>query len=44
MSDKKETKKVKMTTVYKENGESLNVNPDMLKYLKELGLSETKPK
>jgi len=45
MSDKKEVKKeVKMTEVYKSNGNSLNVNPDMLPYLKDLGLSETKPK
>ena len=41
MSDEKE---VKMVKVYKSNGKSLDVNPDMLKYLKELGLSETKPK
>ena len=42
MSDKKE--EVKMVTVYKSNGRSLDVNPDMVKYLDDLGMSKTKPK
>jgi len=44
MSNEKKVGKVKMTTVYKKNGKSLSVNPDMLPYLKELDLSESKPK
>ena len=41
MSDEKE---VKMIKVYKANGKALDVNPDMVKYLDDLGLSKTKPK
>lgn len=42
MSDDKE--EVKMVKVYKANGKALEVNPDMVQYLKSLGLSKTKPK
>ena len=35
---------IKMVTVYKTDGKELKVNPDMLPYLKSLGLSKTKPK
>jgi len=46
MSDDKNEKaeEVKMVKVYKSNGKSLEVNPGMVKYLDELGLSKTKPK
>lgn len=43
MPDNKK-EEVKMVKVYKSNGESLDVNLDMVKYLDELGLSKTKPK
>lgn len=40
----KAEKEKKLIKVYKENGESMEVNEEMLPYLEELNLSKTKPK
>ena len=37
-------KKANLTTVYKKNGRSMEVNDDMLPHLESLGLSRKEPK